>query len=134
MPFMGLYTQKEVNEIKQEERKLGYEDGCRYTKVECKREESEIVNNYESIIDDKSKANISLKNDIEDLKIKLMDAVSDIKDRETKIDILEFFLCCEYDKKIDRLEKIAKRTKKFRIKKKCESKILDYQMRKLAHE
>lgn len=134
MSFMGLYSEKEVNEIKDLERKLAYEDGCRYTKIECKKEENKLVNQYEQIISTQTRDNVRLRKDIEDLKVKLIDAAGDIKERDNKIDILEFFICCEYDKEIDRLENIAKRTKKYRIKKKCESRILDYKMRKLAFE
>lgn len=50
----------------------------------------------------------------------------------TKISILETFIRFEYNKEIDRLENIKRRTKKIRVRNKCESRILDYKSRLLA--
>lgn len=55
-------------------------------------------------------------------------------EREKKIDILNFFLRCTCDKDIARYEAIVKRTKKARIRKKAETKILEIKERKLAFE
>lgn len=108
MAFMGLYTSKEVEEIK-----LSY----------VKRI-SEIVNGYSSHINYQREM---WKKDIKDLS-------DNINEKELKINTISFILAAEADKEIKRLEVIAKRTKKPRIKKKCESRIIDYKMRKLAYE
>lgn len=63
--------------------------------------------------------NCSLKNDVED------------KSRE--IIVLRTLITFETDKTIKRYENIKNRTKKSRIKVKCERKIEDYMMRKLAY-
>ena len=63
--------------------------------------------------------NCSLKNELED------------KSRE--IIVLRTLITLETDKTIKRYENIKNRTKKTRIKEKCERKIEDYMMRKLAY-
>lgn len=63
--------------------------------------------------------NCSLKNELED------------KSRE--IIVLRTLITLETDKTIKRYENIKNRTKKSRIKVKCERKIEDYMMRKLAY-
>lgn len=123
MSFMGIFSAKEVENIK----KLAYEEGARHTKVECNKEKNKLTNEFEVKIDKLNRQNKDLMNDI-------VEVNSEVVELDTKITILEFFLLCEYDKKIKRLEAIAKRTKKHRVKKKCENRILTYEMRKLAFE
>lgn len=78
-------------------------------KLNCKSEQISTL-----LID-----NCSLKNEIED------------KNRE--IVIIRTLIALEADNTIKRYENIKKRTKKTRIKEKCERKIEDYMMRKLAY-
>jgi hypothetical protein len=84
----------------------------------------------------------NLKNEITYLKhiIESRKESEKIKDEqfEKEIDVLKDYieeleekLNKKDDKEINRLEAIAKRTKKARVKKKCESRILDYKERKL---
>ncbi len=64
-------------------------------------------------------------------KEKLEKENADLKKRVT---VLSELLVREVDKDTARLEKIKERTKKFRIKKKCESAILRNRMKRLAYE
>ena len=53
---------------------------------------------------------------------------------DKKIDILKFFLRCNYNKDVARYEEIARRTKKIRIREKAEKKILELKELALAFE
>lgn len=64
-------------------------------------------------------------------KEKLEKENADLKKRVT---VLSELLVREVDKDTVRLEKIQERTKKFRVKKKCESAILRNRMKRLAYE
>ena len=88
----------------------------------------------EKIIDNQSKNNLSLREDLKDMKGSLLKLSTELKDKDREINVLRFFLAAEADKEVKRLEAIAKRTRKPRIKKKCESRIIDYKMRKLSYE
>lgn len=57
-----------------------------------------------------------------------------LNDSNKKVDILNTFLSIHYDKEVARYEEIIKRTKKFRIKKKAKSKILQLKMDRLGFE
>ena len=61
-------------------------------------------------------------------KEKLEKENADLKERVTVLSVREV------DKDTARLEKIQERTKKFRVKKKCESAILRNRMKRLAYE
>ena len=119
MVFMGLHTAKEVEKIKLEHKSLGYK---------------EAEEKYEKIILNHSQNNQMLANDIKDMNSHLLKLSSELKEKDKKVKVLRFFLAVEADKEVKRLEAIAKRTRKPRIKKKCESRIIDYKMRKLAYE
>ena len=55
-----------------------------------------------------------------------------IEELEKKVDILKFFLRCNYNKDVTRYEAIAKRTKKIRIREKAEKRILELKELELA--
>lgn len=57
-----------------------------------------------------------------------------VEEKERKIDILKFFLRCNYSKDVARYEAIAKRTKKDRIREKAEKKIIELKALELAFE
>lgn len=57
-----------------------------------------------------------------------------VEENKRKIFILTNLLKFDADKKIKRYENIKRRTKKSRVKEKCDRKIEDYMMRKLAYE
>ena len=65
---------------------------------------------------------------------KYRDAINEVDEKEKKIDILKFFLRCNYRKDVARYEEIAKRTKKIRIKEKAEKKIIKLKELELAFE
>ena len=130
MTFMGLYTSKEVEEIKLEHKRLGHKEA----EDKYEKEIKEIMDMYEKIIANQSKNNLSLRGDLKDMKGSLLKLSTELKDKGREINVLRFFLAAEADKEVKRLEAIAKRTRKPRIKKKCESRIIDYKMRKLSYE
>ena len=51
-----------------------------------------------------------------------------------KVEILRFFLACNYRKDVARYEAIAKKTKKYRIRKKAEAKIIELKELQLSFE
>lgn len=59
---------------------------------------------------------------------------NEIEDKNREIVVIRTLLTLEADNKIKRYENIKSRTKKTRIKEKCERKIEDYMMRKLAYK
>ncbi len=130
MAFMGLYTSKEVEEIKLEHKRLGHKEA----EDKYEKEIKEIMDMNEKIIDNQSKNNLSLREDLKDMKGSLLKLSKELKDKDREINVLRFLLAAEADKEGKRLEAIAKRTRKTRIKKKCESRIIDYKMRKLSYE
>ncbi|WP_286149549.1 MULTISPECIES: hypothetical protein [Bacillota] len=70
------------------------------------------------------------------MKILLTDVCAlsnEIRDKDREIFIVRTLLTLEADKTIKRYENIKNRTKKKRTKEKCERKIEDYMMRKLAY-
>lgn len=72
----------------------------------------------------------------EQMKILLTDVCAlsnEIRDKDREIFIVRTLLTLEADKTIKRYENIKNRTKKKRTKEKCERKIEDYIMRKLAY-
>lgn len=59
---------------------------------------------------------------------------NEIEDKNREIVVVRTLITLEADNKIKRYENIKSRTKKIRIKEKCERKIEDYMMRKLAYK
>lgn len=68
------------------------------------------------------------------LEKKIANYQEDNFEKDKKIDILKFFLRCNYNKDVARYEEIAKRTKKVRIREKAEKKILELKELSLAFE
>lgn len=97
---------------------------------ELELENKILVKGNESVISENAK----LFKENERLKLELRDKESKIEELEDRVYILNTFLGFEYNKKVDMYKKIKNRTKKARIKKKCDSKILDYQERLLVFE
>ena len=58
---------------------------------------------------------------------------NELEDKNREIVVVRTLITLEADNKIKRYENIKSRTKKTRIKEKCERKIEDYMMRKLAY-
>lgn len=115
MSFLGFYSEKEVEEIKNKFNK-DYETlrACKELEIgSLELEKENLLAEIEEINEEYSKI---------------------IEDKDKEIFVLKTLLYCDADKEISRLERIAKRTKKIRVKKKCESSILDYKMRKMAYE
>lgn len=106
MGFLGLCTKKELEDIKEIYKCIGRAQGI----LEGQRKSREI----------------HLKE-----KEKLEKENADLKKRVT---VLSELLVREVDKDTARLEKIKERTKKIRIKKKCENAILRNRMKRLAYE
>ncbi|WP_122639863.1 hypothetical protein [Romboutsia sp. Marseille-P6047] len=121
MSFLGFYSEKEVEEIKNKLNK-DYKTlrACKEVEINSLNLEKEnLLAEIEEINEEHSKI-------IEDLE-------KQVKELKKQVFILKNLLHCDADKEINRLERIAKRTKKIRVKKKCESSILDYKMRKMAY-
>ena len=68
------------------------------------------------------------------LEKKITSYQEDNLEKDKKIDILKFFLRCNYNKDFARYEEIARRTKKIRIREKAEKKILELKELALAFE
>lgn len=65
-----------------------------------------------------------------EIEAKLRDEIKKGKLKDDEIKRLYQTIESDYDKEINKLEAIAKRTRKPRIRKKCESRILKYKFRK----
>lgn len=131
MSFLGLYTKREIKEIQNEAKKLGYEDAEIKIKNLMKKEISKLKDehlkkiekinkDYGTLIGNTLADNTELENKLEC--------------KESEVHVLRTVLSLESDKEVKRLETIAKRTKKPRVARKCENRIINYKMRKLAYE
>lgn len=103
-----------------------------------KKKYNELIKYYQELL---NQENEEIREENKNLKIcleKESSTATDLREENeklsTKISILETFIRFEYNKEIDRLENIKRKTKKIRVKKKCESRILDYKSRLLAFE
>lgn len=106
MSFLGFYTEKEMHEAKLVSLEYGRIDGIQQA---TKKHIKLVCNMEEEFKVEKNKL-------------------------EEKINVLSELLLREVDKDSVKLEKIQSRTKKLRIKKKCENAILRNRMKKLAYE
>ncbi|WP_270647475.1 hypothetical protein [Paeniclostridium hominis] len=108
MPILGIYTKKEVE-------KLIY-NAKRETSVQMTRVSVKSMDRMRQ--DHKSEKRL-LKEDIGLYQIELKmkgDAINKLTNEVNNL----------YDKEVHRLEQIARRTKSIKVKKRCESRILDY--------
>lgn len=71
---------------------------------------------------------------ISELLLDNCDLQKKLDEKEKEVFVARTFLSIEADKTIKRYENIKKRTKKMKTKNKCERKIENYMMRKLAYE
>ena len=85
-------------------------------------------------IEEKDDASNKLVEYSEVLEKKITSYQEDNLEKDKKIDILKFFLRCNYNKDVARYEEIARRTKKIRIREKAEKKILELKELALAFE
>lgn len=76
----------------------------------------------------------SSKEQLSKLMLENFELNESVEENKRKIFILTNLLKFDADKKIKRYENIKRRTKKSRVKEKCDRKIEDYMMRKLAYE
>lgn len=123
MAVLGLYTSKEVEQIKASERNAGYQEA----EVKYEKEIKEIMDFDAKIITNKFRENLDLRKDVSRLS-------AELNKKSSKINALSAISTLEEDKKIKRLEKIAERTKKPRIKKKLDNVIAKYEVRKILRE
>lgn len=109
MGFLGLYTEKELKEAKISAKEFGRLEGVQEAKRKHIKEKDILENKIADLKNENEKAN-------------------------EKVSVLSGLLVREVDKDTVKLEKISKRTKKLRIKKKCENAILRNRMKKLVYE
>lgn len=82
----------------------------------------ELFNEQNILNDERSKR--------KEIEAKLREEIKKGKLKDDEIKRLRYIIESDSDEEINRLEAIAKRTKKSRIRKKCESRILKYKFRK----
>lgn len=82
----------------------------------------ELFNEQNILNDERSKR--------KEIEAKLREEIKKGKLKDDEIKRLRYIIESDSDEEINRLEAIAKRTKKPRIRKKCESRILKYKFRK----
>ncbi len=127
MPILGMHTAKEVADIK----RIAIEDAERTTKVKMQKEINKLKDeNTEKIVAVEERYGKAYG----DLILEQIDIEKKLECKQTEVYVLRTILALETDKKIKRLEVIAQRTKKARVRKKCENRIIDYKMRKIAYE
>ncbi len=131
MSFLGFYTKKEIQEIETNATKNGYADGVARTQVVMKKEINKLKDEHLKKIDKIQKEYGSL---IGNILADQTEVERKLECKESEIYVLRTVLALETDKEVKRLECIAKRTKKPRIAKKCENRIINYKMKKLAYE
>jgi hypothetical protein len=122
-----MYTAKEVADIK----RIAIEDAERTTKVQMQKEINKLKDeNTEKIVAVEERYGKAYG----DLILEQIDIEKKLECKQTEVYVLRTILALETDKKIKRLELIAQRSKKARVIKKCENRIIDYEMRKIAYE
>lgn len=101
----------------------------------------EVIQEKDKIIKDETTKRIEVEEKLKEEKISSDNKSKQLKEKDEEIETLvnivkrlKGHIEKKDDKEINRFEAIARRTKKARIKKKCESKILDYKEKKLEAE
>lgn len=126
MPILGMYTKNEVAEIK----RIAIADTERVTNVQNQREINKLKDEHENkIIEIETRYGKAYG----DMLLDQIGIEKKLELKESEVHVLRTVLELEADKKIKRLEVIAQRTRKARIKKKIENRIIDYEMRKIAY-
>lgn len=114
----------------------------RITHLKQMLESSEEVNREKNkTIKDETTKRIELEEKLKEEKISSDNKSKQLKEKDEEIETLvnivkrlKGHIEKNHDKEINRFEVIARRTKKARIREKCESKILDYKEKKLEAE
>jgi formylmethanofuran dehydrogenase subunit E len=127
MPILGMYTSAEVANIK----RIAIEDAERTIRVQMQKEINKLKDeNTEKIVAVEERYGKAYG----DLILDQIDIEKKLECKQTEVYVLRTILALETDKKIRRLEVIGQRTKKARVRKKCENRIIGYKMRKIAYE
>lgn len=143
-----IILKKKHEEIVKQEYKKGFEAGAVSATDVLEEEFKDKLYNLNLSNNEISNENIELHSKILNLN-KIINELSEYSksledkilnyqevnfEKDKKVNILKFFLRCNYNKDVARYEAIAKRTKKVRIKEKAEKKILELKELALAFE
>lgn len=131
MPVLGVYSRKEVIELESAAKMRGYKSGYREATVEKQREINTLIDENETKLKEVEDRYGKVYGE---MLLEQLDIEKKLEYKQVEVDVLRTVLVCETDKEVKRLEYMAKKTKKPRIKKKIENRIIDYKMRKIAYE
>ena len=136
-----LMLKSRHEEVVRAEKATSFEEGCKrgynlaneeFDKEVSRLEES--ISKLKKLVSDKDKEIVALINTIENKEKRIKEVLLENEINCKKVEIQRFFLACNYRKDVARYEVIAKRTKKFRTRKKAESKIIKLKELQLAFE
>ncbi len=129
-----LMLKNRHEQLVKEVKRTSFEEGCIKGYNSANEEFNKEVVRLEEMISAKDKEIVSLINTLETKDKRIKDLLLQNEINCKKIEIQRFFLACNYRKDVARYEAIAKRTKKFRTRKKAESKIIKLKQLQLAFE